>query len=62
MLGKTEMTSVSLDLMDRIRQAAASFGSGGRAVADLVVSRPEEVALLPAAKVGPEQEECEIVR
>jgi DNA-binding MurR/RpiR family transcriptional regulator len=40
------------DLSERIRQATGRLGDGARSVAELVLSRPEEVALLPAAKVA----------
>lgn len=40
------------DVMERIRQASASLGAGARAVAELILSHPEEVALLPAAQVA----------
>lgn len=40
------------ELFQRIRRAADQLGKGGRSVAELVLSRPEEVALLPAAKVA----------
>ena len=40
------------DVIERIRQASASLGGGGRTVAELILSHPEEVALLPAAQVA----------
>ena len=40
------------DVMERIRQASATLGGGGRSVAELILSHPEEVALLPAAQVA----------
>ena len=40
------------ELSQRIKKLADQLGKGGRSVAELVLSRPEEVALLPAAKVA----------
>lgn len=43
---------VAGDVIERIRQAADMLGGGGRSVAELILSQPEEVALLPAAQVA----------
>ncbi|MGE0717385.1 MAG: MurR/RpiR family transcriptional regulator [Alphaproteobacteria bacterium] len=40
------------DVIERIRHAAPRLGGGGRSVAELILSHPEEVALLPAARVA----------
>lgn len=40
------------DVIERIRQAAPGLGGAGRSVAELILSHPEEVALLPAAQVA----------
>ncbi len=45
-------TPIAGQLIERIRQSAARLGEGGRRVAELVLTHPEEVALLPAAKVA----------
>ncbi|MCC7276438.1 MAG: MurR/RpiR family transcriptional regulator [Alphaproteobacteria bacterium] len=48
----TDRAGISGDLSERIRQASARLGEGGRSVAELVLAHPEEVALLPAAQVA----------
>ena len=45
-------TPILAEVAERIRQATERLGSGGRSVAELVLSRPEEVALSPAARVA----------
>ena len=39
-------------LADRIRSRMDKMGEGTRAIAEFAMSRPEDIALLPAAKVG----------
>ena len=42
----------STPLADRIRARMDKMGEGTRAIAEFAMSRPEDIALLPAAKVG----------
>jgi len=48
----TETYFGSDELFQRIKESADQLGKGARCVAELVLSHPEEVALLPAAKVA----------
>jgi DNA-binding MurR/RpiR family transcriptional regulator len=40
------------DLMERLRQSADRLGEGARSVAELILSRPETVAMSPAARIA----------
>ena len=51
-MGVTKQTPADIDLRQRIQEAAERLSDGARRVAELVLSRPEEMALLPAAKVA----------
>jgi DNA-binding MurR/RpiR family transcriptional regulator len=48
----TEIMHQSAELVERIRKASVGLGEGARRVANFVLTRPEDIALLSAAKVA----------